>query len=707
MVRLVPASSSSRHSARPPAIPAAREPEPAADPGHDGGRQVRVRHAARHARTSELRPRPRTSLSIRSAERRRWAADLSGPGSGGLVVHGMGGIGKSTLAAQITARVGRLQASRVISVIGGELPAAVFAAGPAEADFIVLEDFDDNLSLESGQWTVRDPDLAALLGTWPGKLLITCRHPFALGEQAGPIRLAFRRLGPLTRSGAAELTTALPAIRLLGEAERDQVWRLTAGHPLAMEYLDRLLARGERYPELADRLETAIRAALKAAPADVPVTAAGLPRTEPTELPDAAAELVATAAGEVMFGELFDRLGAGARSLLIRAAAYRGPVAAGLLAARPGHIAECEAAGLLTIASGRELAVHRWTAGELHRRLAAANLGGQLAAAHRQAAAYWLSRPEQRGELEAAYHQRRARELDREPAPPAARPARRLRMAGAGALAALSVVLAVEAGHALSEPHLASADGPAPASGAAVNSAPVNGATAVRDRAAAWAARQVGRAAIIACDPAMCAALAQNGVPAGNLLVLGPGAGDPLGSDVVLGTAAVRGMFGSRLAAVYAPEVLASFGAGPGRIDVRIVAPDGSAAYRKALAADRQARRAAGLQLLRDPRLAASPSARAALADGQVDARLLITLAALAASQPVQVTGFGPPAPGASPGLPLRTAELTAPAGTAHRMLSFLRAQRSPYLPAYAGLAGSALTVQFGAPAPLGLLQDH
>ena len=37
----------------------------------------------------------------------------------------------------------------------------------------MLENFDDNLSLESGRWIVRDPDLAALLGTWKGKLLIT------------------------------------------------------------------------------------------------------------------------------------------------------------------------------------------------------------------------------------------------------------------------------------------------------------------------------------------------------------------------------------------------------------------------------------------------------------------------------------------------------------------------------------------------------
>jgi hypothetical protein len=210
----------------------------------------------------------------------------------------------------------------------------------------------------------------------------------------------------------------------------------------------------------------------------------------------------------------------------------------------------------------------------------------------------------------------------------------------------------------------------------------------------------------------MCAALARHGIAAGNLLVLGPGAGDPLGSDLVLETAAVRGIFGGRLASVYAPEVLASFGAGPARIDVRVVAPDGAAAYRTALAADLRARQAAGAQLLRDPRITVTSSARAELAAGQVDARLLMILAALAASEPVRVTGFGDRGPGASASLPLRTAVITAPAATARRMLAFARAQRSPYLPAHAGLAPgpageSVLTVEFGAPAPLGLLPDH
>jgi hypothetical protein len=599
----------------------------------------------------------------------------------------MGGIGKSTLAAQIAARVCRLQSERVITVVNGEVPAS--APWPAGADFVILDNFDDNLSQESGRWTVRNPALAALLAGWTGKLLITCRHPFSLGETPQG-RLTFRRLGPLTSSGADELTTSLPAIRLLGDAERDQVWRLTAGHPLAMEYLDLLLARGERYQDLTGRIEAAIMARTD------------MPRTEPTELAEATAEQIASAAGELMFGDLFGRLGTAARSLLIRASVFRVPVTAEALGARPGPIAECEAAGLLVIGPGHELVVHRWTAGALHRQLAEAGLGAQLAAAHRQAAAYWLSRGGA-STPESAYHQRQAAELTRV-AGPAPRPGPSLRRRGAVlALAAVSVALAVEAGRALAVPHLASAEGPARALSS------VAGASAVRDQAAAWVAGQVSGGAVLACDPAMCAALAQRGVPAGNLLVLGPGAGDPLGSAVVVETAAVRNIFGARLSSVYAPEVLASFGTGAGRIDVRIVAPDGTASYRRALAADIRARRAAGAQLLRAPRITVTPSARSALAAGQVDARLLITLAALAASEPLRIDGFGRRGPGESPGLALRTAEIVAPAATARRMLAFVRAQRSPYLATRADLTpgpdGYVLTIEFGAPAPLGMLR--
>jgi len=684
-------------------------------PASLAGRAIRIPHAARHSRSADLRPSRRPSLSIRSAERRRWAAELNGPGRSAMVIYGMGGIGKSTLAAQIAAKVSRIQSGRVVSRISGEVSAASFAA--AAADFIICDDFDDNLAEESGHWTVADSDLAAVLASWPGKLLITCRRPFTL---PGADKLAFRQLGPLTHPGFAELTVSLPAIRLLAEAERDQVWRLTAGHPLALAYLDLLLARGERYRDLAGRLAAAIRLR----------TGHPVPATDPAELPESTANTIAWAAGGLMFGELHDRLGSGAKALLLRTSVFRVPVAAEALASRGAQIAECEAAGLLTIASGRELQVHRWTADELHLRLTEAGLGSQIAAAHEQAASYWQSRvaaapqtaPEtaqraemaQRAELELRHHQRRAAELAHaeRPAPnrdaataPQARRRRAVRYGVAGAFAAMSALLAVEAAHDFSVPHLASADAPA----VPVSAPPLSSSAATREQAAAWVAQQVSTAAIVACDPAMCAALAHRGIPSGNLLVLGPGSGDPLGSAVVAETASVHAMFGPRLASVYAPEVLASFGTGSAQIAIRVVAPDGTAAYRAALVADQRERQVAGAQLAQDPRLVTGPAARAALSTGQVDARLLITIAALAADQQVTVTGFGDAGPHASPWLPLRSAVLAAPEATARRMLAFVRAQRSPYLPAQASLTPAAggrtlLSIRFAAPTPLGLL---
>jgi hypothetical protein len=239
-------------------------------------------------------------------------------------------------------------------------------------------------------------------------------------------------------------------------------------------------------------------------------------------------------------------------------------------------------------------------------------------------------------------------------------------------------------------------------------------ATAARTTAARWIAGQVSPSAIVACDPAMCAALQAGGVAAGRLLVLGTSASDPLGSDLVVATPALRSQFGARLASVYAPVVIASFGSGSARIDIRAVAADGTAAYDSALAADRSARIAAGEQLIGNHRIAMTAAAATVLRAGQVDPRLLAMLAALAAQQPLRVLAFGDPSPGASTAIPLRSVELApAMAGTqaAARlriMLSFLQAQRSPFLPATAALVHqSALSVEYAAPSPLGLLSGN
>jgi hypothetical protein len=119
---------------------------------------------------------------------------------------------------------------------------------------------------------------------------------------------------------------------------------------------------------------------------------------------------------------------------------------------------------------------------------------------------------------------------------------------------------------------------------------------------------------------------------------------------------------GMLLAARYAPGVLAGFGAGPERIEVRAVAAGGAHTYRAGLASDLAGRRAAGHQLLRNPSVGAAATARAELAAGRVDSRLLITLATMAAAEPVRVLSFGDSGPAAGPGVPLRAAEITAAA---------------------------------------------
>ena len=244
------------------------------------------------------------------------------------------------------------------------------------------------------------------------------------------------------------------------------------------------------------------------------------------------------------------------------------------------------------------------------------------------------------------------------------------------------------------------------------------GAAAVRRQAAVWVAQQVNGDAVAACDPAMCGALQKAGVPAARLLVLRPGQGDPLGSDILVATAAVRSQFGRRLAGVYAPVVVAAFGTGTARIDVRVEAPDGAAAYLAALTADMAARKAAGAQILHNAAIEASPRARRQLAAGQVDARLLVTLVTLSHAYRIDIISFGSgPASGVTPGVPLRFAEIAGAARGGHRPASlhalraFLNAQRTPYRPSWVTTeriaSRSVLHVEYPAPSPLGLLGSH
>ncbi len=223
---------------------------------------------------------------------------------------------------------------------------------------------------------------------------------------------------------------------------------------------------------------------------------------------------------------------------------------------------------------------------------------------------------------------------------------------------------------------------------------------------------------IVACDAVMCSQLFNAGIPASNLLVLSPNATDPLGADVVIGTPAVRSQFGSRLALEYAPSVLASFGTGKLRVEVRVVAPQGAAAYELALNRDIAARQRDGSQLLRNSEITVSVPAQPELIAGLVDPRLLAMLPVLATQHPIEIVAFYDRAPRSGRGIPLSGVELAASdsaaglSDSAYRrwLLGFLRGQRAPFRAASIATAHlhgrDVILVRFARPSPIGLLNS-
>lgn len=241
----------------------------------------------------------------------------------------------------------------------------------------------------------------------------------------------------------------------------------------------------------------------------------------------------------------------------------------------------------------------------------------------------------------------------------------------------------------------------------------------VRAQTARWIDREISKSAIIACDYEMCNELLDQGLAASNLLVLSPTAPSPLGADIVIGTPALRSQFGRRLVSEYAPAVIASFGIGKARVDVRVVAPDGAAAYELAASRDLAARQSNGGALLHSGRISVSASARPDLIAGLVDPRLLVMLPVLANQHPIAILGFYDRAPRSAQGVPFSGAELAgydaasglSADGYLRWLLVFLRGQRAPYWPASVTTAlvdgHEIVRVRFSRPSPIGLLNGQ
>jgi hypothetical protein len=117
-----------------------------------------------------------------------------------------------------------------------------------------------------------------------------------------------------------------------------------------------------------------------------------------------------------------------------------------------------------------------------------------------------------------------------------------------------------------------------------------------------------------------------------------------------------------------------------------------------------------------NPSIHPAPAARRQLAAGEVDTRLMETLVTLASSHPVDIISFGARQAGASPGVPLRSAEITGapgpgstPAASVEQLRGFLVAQQTTYHPSVIAVVTTAsrrtvLRVGYPAPSLLGLL---
>jgi hypothetical protein len=134
-------------------------------------------------------------------------------------------------------------------------------------------------------------------------------------------------------------------------------------------------------------------------------------------------------------------------------------------------------------------------------------------------------------------------------------------------------------------------------------------------------------------------------------------------------------------AALRSSVVLAVFGAGEDRVEVRRIfseGPDQAARASAATGHDPAAAAQAGAELARNRSVDLSPSARRALLAGKVDERIMTTLVAVAADRPVSVISFTSDPAEAGTGAPYRSVSLRARTDDAARAIRRLLADQVP-----------------------------
>lgn len=117
---------------------------------------------------------------------------------------------------------------------------------------IVFDNFEDNLEpllSDTIRTTLHDRDLAELLAFWISSpershLLFTTRRLFELPKQADRL-LHSEALSELTPDEARRFARLLPTLDCLPNSETNEIIQAVGGHPRTLEYVDALLAQGE------------------------------------------------------------------------------------------------------------------------------------------------------------------------------------------------------------------------------------------------------------------------------------------------------------------------------------------------------------------------------------------------------------------------------------------------------------------------------
>lgn len=327
-----------------------------------------------------------TSLAIgdfvgRRRELRLLLKTMRRPSGAGVVIHGMGGVGKSTLAAAALREIGTegrtvvtmhgpRQPAEILRLIGKELRSHVDSVTLEE---ITDEDVDWRERLDAVEDVLRDgrsitlllddplgdplgglepgqtlasatsvpragAELLDFLDRWlglgPGALVVvTLRMAESLHGLPDPARLTKLHLGELSPAEVQKLMWRLPWVYHLDRADRDRAYREIGGHPRCLEYLNALLGAGRSDPEETsgarvsarrgtfDNVSRRLMKALEARGVERPETA-----TRQT-LDTALKTVVATSAAEVLLDELYHRLDdTPAQRLLAAASVFRTPV---------------------------------------------------------------------------------------------------------------------------------------------------------------------------------------------------------------------------------------------------------------------------------------------------------------------------------------------------------------------------------------------